>query len=111
MSDWMAILRDEVAKSSVAAVAREIGYARTSLSLVLHGRYQGSTDRVAARVLECFADHFLCPHQGSEISPASCRELRDRPMPTSSARDLRQWTACQHCQNNPNRKPARAEVA
>lgn len=98
MSDWLSILRSEITKSgSIAAVARKLDYARTTISLVHHGRYGGSTDRIAARVIEVFASNVDCPHVGTEIERSECDTMRHATMPTNSAARLRHWTACQSC--------------
>lgn len=101
MTDWLDILRREVDRTSVTGVARRLGYARPSISLVYHGRYPGSTDRIRARVIEVFADEIVCPHSGASMRPLDCRELRSGPMPTSNAKRLRHWTACRTCPLNP----------
>lgn len=107
--DWMEILREEVAKSNVTEVARQMGYARSTISLVVHGRYPGDPHKVAARVIEVFSDRRLCPHTQQTISAADCAETHSAPMPTSNAKRLRHWTACRACpfaQSTPERTPA-----
>ena len=49
--DWRSLLIGEAARTSIAATARRLGYSRTAVSLVLAGKYPGSTDKLAARVL------------------------------------------------------------
>ena len=95
--EWLTILKRECEGRSKAAVARELGYARTSVSLVVSGRYGGSPARIAARVMEVFGKPRFCPHLKSEISPVACSDRRSGPMPTSSASDLKHWTACKSC--------------
>lgn len=98
MSDWHQILTDEVNRhGSIAAVARKLGYARTTISLVYHGRYPVPPDKIAVRVLEVFASNITCPHLRDDIPRTACDELRNAAMPTNSATRLRHWTACQTC--------------
>lgn len=101
MTDFMEILRREVEATSITAVARKIGYARSSVSNLFYGRYPGSPHKIGAKIVEVFAAEIRCPHLNCDIVPAACREAREAPMPTNNARQLRHWTACQSCPNNP----------
>lgn len=102
--DWLTLLAEAAQASSKAAVARELGVSRPSVSLLLSGRYPGNTNRMAARVLDRYA-RVDCPHTGKSVTPEHCRRLCG-PVPTSSPAALRQWRACQACPHNPNTKEA-----
>lgn len=93
MVDWLELLKAEVEKSSVAAVARELDYARPSISLVVHGKYPGKTDRIKARVLAVYADKIACPVTGTPMTRAEFEQIRAAPMPTSNPKRLKQWLA------------------
>ncbi|MBF0374805.1 MAG: LacI family transcriptional regulator [Alphaproteobacteria bacterium] len=99
--DWMALLRAEVDGSSIASVAKKIGYSRPALSLVLAGRYPGETTRVAAAVLAHLADRVSCPAVGTDVARADCRRAALAPMPMSTAAALRAWQACRECPHRP----------
>jgi len=107
MSDWLNILREEVARAgSIKAVADQLGYKRPSISLALNGKYVGSTDKIRAKVIATFCDRIVCPHTNADLAQADCEFIRTGPMPQSDAKALNQWTACQFCPNNPNaRRP------
>jgi len=47
---WFALLKARIAAASLRQVAAELGYSGTTLSLIVHGKYAGKTDRVAAAV-------------------------------------------------------------
>lgn len=106
--EWLALLRTEVAKGrSIAAVARDAGMARPSLSMLLAGTYPAaSLARVTARfegpVLARFRDQVNCPPLGV-IGRAECRALASAPMSASDPARLRQWAACRACPLNPLR--------
>ncbi len=97
MVNWLDILKDQVAKSSKADVAKRIGYSRTAVSLALSGNYKGSTDKLEAAVLETFTGPIECPFLAERISSDDCTDFRTRPIPQSSAAALRHWRACQAC--------------
>lgn len=97
MVNWLDLLKAEVAKSNITQVASQIGYARTSVSLALNGKYVGSTDKLAAAVLEAFSDRFQCPHLGQAITRQDCDGFSRRSIPQSNASALRHWRACQAC--------------
>ena len=99
--EWLVILRAACAESSIAAVGRQIGYARSSLSLVLAGRYPGGTDKVAEAVMRVLVGRVTCPHLGTDIPAGECRDHAARPMPQSKPAALRHWHACRACPLNP----------
>lgn len=95
--DWLSILKDEVAKTSMADVAAKLGYNNhTTISLVLKGTYPAKTDKVAANVMETFA-RLTCTHSGIELTYAECHKLANSPVPTSSPQAMRHWRTCQTC--------------
>lgn len=103
-----ALLADAVAREgSITATARRLGYARSSVSLALAGRYTADVGKLRARILEAFADLVACPHLGRDIPPADCLAHRTRPMPTASRDALKHWQACRQCPNNTNREDGR----
>ena len=103
MSDWLNILREEVAKPrTIQAVADQLGYSRVTISRALSEKYDGSTDKIRAKVIATFFDRIVCPHTNADLAQADCEFIRTGPMPQSDAKALDQWTACQFCPNNPN---------
>lgn len=99
--DWIDLLRAQVAAASLAAVADRVGLSRTTVSLVLAGKYPASTDNIAGKVRDAFAARH-CPHLNAALAGDACQRFRDRAMPRSSARDLRHWRTCQTCSHNPH---------
>ncbi|WP_297892949.1 helix-turn-helix transcriptional regulator [uncultured Desulfovibrio sp.] len=93
--EWMHLLDRAVAATSVAEVARRLGVARSSLSLLINGKYPGGTDNMAARVMDVLAEP--CPVYGGGRTSESCVSRRAEPMPTSNPFALRQWRMCQLC--------------
>ncbi len=101
--DWRSLLVGEVARTSIAATARRLGYSRTAVSLVLAGKYPGRTDTLAARVLAELG-RVTCPHLGRTVTPGDCAISGGR-VPTSSPAALRLWRACQTCPHRPEETP------
>uniref|UniRef100_B8DK77 Regulatory protein, LacI n=1 Tax=Nitratidesulfovibrio vulgaris (strain DSM 19637 / Miyazaki F) TaxID=883 RepID=B8DK77_NITV9 len=97
--DWLELLRHAAADRTKAAVARELGVSRPSVSLLLAGRYPGRTDRMAQRILETYG-RVACPFLGRELTALECAR-HNGPMPTSSPAALRHWRACQACPHRP----------
>lgn len=89
------LLHAAIAADGVAATARRLGVARTSLSLVYHGRYPGGTARMEERILRVLARP--CPVYGGPWGRDICPARRAAPMPTSNPYALRQWRECQNC--------------
>lgn len=96
LPDWLFLLRQAVENNSITAVALSLDVSRTTISLVLSGKYPAKTDKIAARVIDQFA-RLTCPHTGADISHAECRRLSTRAVPTSSPQAMRHWRACQCC--------------
>lgn len=93
--EWMHLLDRAVATTSVTDVARRLGVARSSLSLLVNGKYPGGTDNMAARVMDLLAEP--CPVYGGPRTSEACASRRAEPMPTSNPFALRQWRVCQLC--------------
>ena len=96
---WFATLQAEVANSTRQAVADKLGYSRTTISLVMAGKYPGKTDDVAARVAERLGG-FACPYDGQTITPEQCRKSAKEAAPTHNPSKMAKWSACQNCQRN-----------
>ena len=100
-ADWLDLLRDAVARETIAGVAERVGLSRSTLSLVLAGKYPAkSLNNVEKKVRDAL-DRWPCPYYGLVIHATDCRAWRERPMPQSSARDIRFWRTCQGCPHHP----------
>lgn len=103
MMGWLELLRDDVARTgSIGRTAVRVGVSRTAVSLALAGKYPSGTGKLAAKVLAALSDRVACPHLGATIARAACADRASRPMPMSSAAELRAWSACQACPNKAN---------
>ena len=98
---WLDLLKERVAASGAGKVADELEVSRTTVSLVLNGKYPASTEKFATRVIARYST-IDCPFLDREISGAECREFHTREVPTSSGFAMRHWRTCQGC---PNRRP------
>lgn len=96
MNGWLTILAQAVKSSSRQAVADKLDVSRTTISLVLAGKYPAKADKIAAKVLDMFA-RITCAHTSVEITHAECRALSTSSVPTSSPQAMRHWRACQSC--------------
>jgi len=88
---------------SVAAVARVLGYGRSSISLALAGKYIGDTGKIRIAIFERLRGSVDCPHLGMELTAGDCASFRERGIPTSSPAQIKHWQACQMCKYNPYR--------
>lgn len=91
---WFQVLSAEVKKSSKSEVARLMGYSRTTISLVMSGKYDGGTTAIAAKVMETFTDLVACPYLNADINKGQCWDHQSRPMPSSDPNQLRHWMSC-----------------
>jgi hypothetical protein len=100
--DWRDLLRAAVARDTMTAVADRIGLSRTTISLLLAGKYPAKSFDAIERKVRDALDAWHCPFFDAELLGHHCRRYRERPMPRSSARDLRHWRTCQICSHNPH---------
>jgi hypothetical protein len=103
---WLDLLATAICENprGIAGVAEQLGVSRTTMSLVVAGKYPAKTDRIAARVLDTYA-RIACPHLGITITQSQCRAFAGRSAPTNSPRDMRHWRACQGCPLKPTQQP------
>lgn len=108
--EWISLLRAERSKGkSISQIAREIGMARPSVSMLISGTYPARsldlvTRKHGADVMRLYRDQMMCPHLNCGISPERCRELASAPQSTSSPEKMRQWVACRRCPLNPTKQ-------
>ena len=100
---WRNLLTSQVEAHGLRAVAEHLGYSRTTLSLVLNGKYNADTRRIEERVLAVFGT-VSCPFEDRDLEAAACSAWCRRIVPTSSAWALRHWAACRTCPYNPTPK-------
>ncbi|HEV2675518.1 MAG TPA: transcriptional regulator [Aliidongia sp.] len=94
---WLLMLRKAVGRlGSIQAVADDLGYSRTAISLVLSGKYDKPTRAIEQAVLARL-DYVECPHLSSEISREECNGYSRRRMPQSDPAKIKHWSACQRC--------------
>ncbi|OHX21215.1 helix-turn-helix domain-containing protein [Chromobacterium sphagni] len=97
-SPWLPLLRAEVERTSIGQAAKLLGYSRTTVSLVLAGKYPGQTERVAGAVLNTLG-RVACPYLGRDLTPDECKAQSTSQAPTHNPLKLAHWRACQRCQN------------
>lgn len=98
---WIDLLRTQVKARGLGAVSRQLGYAKSGISMVLSGTYGADTRWMQDAVLKAFGT-VSCPYEGTFLAAEACRSWRERDVPTSSAEDLRHWSACRRCPHNPH---------
>ncbi len=97
---WLEMLREAVAASSQTAVAERLDVSRTTVSLVLAGKYPGKTDKVAARVLRVFGQ-VQCTHTGQPIELTVCVSYATRRPPVNNPREMSHFRTCLKCPLRP----------
>lgn len=113
---WIALLRAEKAKGkSVSQIATECGMARSSVSMLISGRYPAQsldlvTRKHGPRIVRLYREQVLCPHLRRMIAPDACRAFASAPMSASNIDRMRHWEACHRCQLNPLREETRDDA-
>lgn len=99
---WLELLASAVEADprGKAGVADRLDISRTAVSLVLSGKYQAKTDRIAARVVDIYA-RVDCPALGEAIPHGACGAHALRAAPINNPREMRHWRQCQACQHKP----------
>lgn len=87
--NWMSALREACAKSTQAAVARQLGVSPSLLHQVLQGIYKGNNARVRTLVEGVLqTETFTCPVLG-EVPKHKCLEHQDRDRKFATANPLK----------------------
>ncbi len=102
MSNWLDILRAKVKEQGTKQTAKELGIARSSLSLALAGNYPASTKQIERKVLRMYGkDAILCPVAGA-ITPAQCaenwRKAKEIGLKAGNPETLRLYAECKRCE-------------
>lgn len=87
-----------VSATNKAAVAREIGYSRSAVSLYLGDKYPAEPGEIEAAIRARY-DRYVCPHTGQEISGPECQKRAGQPKPFGGRAKSAHWEACQACQH------------
>lgn len=88
-----------VSASSRAAVALEIDYSRTTISMYLAGKYGAGVEKLEAAIRARY-DRYRCHHTGQEISGPDCTRRASAPRPFGGRAKAAKWLVCQSCQHN-----------
>lgn len=98
----MGLLRDAVAATSQAEVARRIGRSAAAINQVLKGSYAGNPDMILELIgAEYGGDEVDCPVMG-RIALTHCIENRQIAFSATNHQRVRLWKACRVCGHNPN---------
>jgi len=69
------ILQKQIKEKGLEQVAKELGISKTTVYLVLQGKYKGSVKNIEEKVKKIYGSNGIqCPVLG-EISPAQCAEI------------------------------------
>lgn len=85
-------------------IGREIGYSRAAVSRWLSEPGYNAV-HIEAAVIDRFS-RIACPFLKVELSSAQCSAYSLAACPTSNARDVRHWKACQKCTFKPPKEPS-----
>jgi hypothetical protein len=100
----MELLRAQVAKTSAANVALELGYSRTAISLLLNGKYPSDGARIARKAFDFYDNRRHCPHLQVEITGRECRGYATQPFSVGNPARTRHLQACWRCKYRPEGK-------
>lgn len=99
---WIEILRREVEAKKSPQVAKELGLSRSTIDLVVQGKYNASTVKVEERVKAIYGQngHVQCAVLG-EISPNTCAEkwnlAKKIGMMAGNPETLKLYKTCLNC--------------
>jgi len=96
-TDRLELLRQRVAESSQAKVAKELGYSASTVNQVLKGSYAGGLDNFLERVAEVYGgDTIDCPVLG-DIPLSRCSSERKKPFRATNHQAVELFRTCPHC--------------
>jgi len=102
MSGWLELLRQQVERKGVRAVAKELGLSASTVSLVVTGRYPASTRKIEDAVRRAYGEgrELECPVLG-RIAVEECvrnwEEAQRVGLRTNDPDKLRLFRTCRAC--------------
>lgn len=116
---WLALLKEAVAtvegRGGVLQAAQRMGVSRPYVARVLmtgKNRIEHPSPKFIERVLAAFGQGRVdCPHLARDIAKGQCQEyaaLEWKVIHGSGPEKVLHWRACQHCPQNPQKKPEAA---
>lgn len=101
----MQLLRNKVAETSQADVARRLGYQPSAINQLLRDKYNANPDAILQKVREVFGTETVtCPVLG-EITLGRCSEEKKKEFAPVSSAYVRQRKACRACDHNDPQGP------
>lgn len=111
---WFINMLKEVDSSSKTDIAKKLGFARPSFSLVCNGSGPYGDGRASTKNIELAYrreyEQLVCPHTKGQVGIAHCRETALRAAPTHNPLQMMQWQACQQCSYKPSAAKAEPPV-
>lgn len=109
--EWILILAEACSRSSQSAVAKDLGYSGSAISLVLGNKYQnGDLGRIEQMVRGALmAETIVCPIMG-EMARDVCASWQKKPFATTSSHRVRMYQACRNGCPNSRISSNRSEV-
>lgn len=101
------ILRREIQKAgSVGAVAKKLGYARSSISLYYNGRYTADVEQIEKKIIGVYTNKILCPYTDKIIDKSECDEVERQSLNTTNPVLFKLQQFCKSCpvKTNPKEK-------
>lgn len=98
---WIVILAEACNRSSQSAVAKDLGYSGSAISLVIGNNYNGDLVRIEQMVRGALmAETVRCPILG-ELERNVCEAWQRKPFATTSSHRIRMHQACRSgCPNS-----------
>lgn len=100
---WLTLLKQACDQTSMTEVAEKLDISRTTISLVISGKYPAKTDKIETKVLNVYGK-VSCPFLGVEITQTECKKHHTNMAPTSSPRAMKHWRACLTCPHSKSNK-------
>lgn len=97
-NDRMELLKQAIAESSQADVARRINRSAAAINQILKGSYSGNPDTILELVAAEYGGETVdCPVMG-EVSLSQCMEARNRPFSAANPMRVKLFKTCKHCE-------------
>lgn len=108
--EWIITLAHACNRSSQSAVAKDLGYSGSAISLVIGNAYNGDLGRIEQMVRGAFmAETVVCPILG-EMTRDVCQTWQKKHFSTASSHRVRMYQACRNGCRNSRISSNRSEV-
>jgi hypothetical protein len=97
--NWLTLLNQKVEQLGRRQVEADTGMSKTTLSMVLNDKYNGSLSNIEAQVIAAYTNITVCCPVLGDIAVKRCQIEQIKPFSFSNPQRIKLFKACANCPN------------